>query len=134
MSEQQPAMTEEQQAALQDALLRCRAPQTKDELWWYLKLRLRVTCEVCKGAKRYLGPRGEETCEWCDGEGTHGFHVARVAVCPDHVAPLDALWEVYSGLVRTVMWIAVRGGGKTRLDAIVEHLLARFKRFIQLMT
>ncbi len=119
----------DQDAALTDALLRCRAPRTKDELWWYCKLRLRVVCEVCKGAKQYWEQDKFVPCPQCGGRGVHGFHIARNAVCTGHAAPLDALWEIYSGQLRTALWVAVRGGGKTRLDAILEHLLARFKRY-----
>ena len=42
-----------------------------------------------------------------------GIWLPRVAVCPGHIAPLDAVWQAYSGQDRSVIWLANRGGGKT---------------------
>ena len=113
----------------QDLYLRCRPPQSKEELFWYCKEQLRVICEACKGAGSYFQGQEKITCPWCKGGGSHGFHIARTAVCPGHSAPLDALWDLYAGNARQQMWIATRGGGKTRAVAILEHLKSRFQRF-----
>ncbi len=47
----------------------------------------------------------------------YGVIIPAVAVCPGHVAPLDAAWEVYTWSVLRVLWIVSRGGAKTSLMA-----------------
>jgi len=108
------------------AALACRAPRTKGGLWFYFKHLVRVACEECKGQRTVLDPvAGPQPCLRCLGEGYHGFHLGRVAVCPGHEAPLDTLWRIYSGQLRSVLWVVNRRGGKTRGLAVIEHLLMR---------
>src|SRR3972149_4672989 len=86
--------------------LSCRAPRTKTELWFYFKHLIRVACEECKGQRQVLDPMaGLLSCPRCFGEGYHGFHLGRVAVCPGHEAPLDTLWRAYCGERRSFLWV-----------------------------
>lgn len=56
-----------------------------------------------------------------------GYDVPRIAVCPDHCAPLDALWELWSEEVRAMVLIAGRGCGKSHLAATWLKLNAKFR-------
>lgn len=117
------------QTATLRALLRYRMPQSKAELFEYCKEHMRIPCEVCKGAKEYWAQGHRVPCGKCKGQGAHGFHLGRVAICPDHVAPLDVLWELLNAPPpRTALLIASREGGKTRMLALYEHLSGRFHR------
>lgn len=112
------------------AALSCRAPRTKDELWYYFKHLLRVSCEECKGQRTVLDPAaGLTTCPSCKGDGFHGFHMGRVAVCPGHEAPMDTLWRIYSGKQRAMLWVMGRRNGKTRGLSLLEHMLMRHMGF-----
>lgn len=56
-----------------------------------------------------------------------GIDVPQVAVCEGHSAPMDAIWAVYSGEARSVIWLANRGGGKTLYAAVCHFLRAVFE-------
>lgn len=111
------------------AALAERAPSTKEDLWHYCKEVMQFRCESCEGHGRYTGPRGTVTCPRCYGEGRVGLHFGRVAVCPTHSAPFDVLWELYSATVEHMLVVANRGGGKTRLLTVFEHLLMKHRYY-----
>ncbi len=46
-----------------------------------------------------------------------GVKLPHVAVCPDHVSPLEVFWLLYSEAVEDAFLLANRGGGKTTLLA-----------------
>jgi transposase len=54
-------------------------------------------------------------------EETTGYRLPAKAVCPGHDAPLDFVWDVFSGAVTEAIVLASRGGGKT-LDVALLHL------------
>ncbi|MBA3735122.1 MAG: hypothetical protein H0W90_07990 [Actinobacteria bacterium] len=56
----------------------------------------------------------------------YGIDMPRVAVCPGHVAPMRALWLIYSRSSRAFIVLASRYGGKTHLAALLHLLFARF--------
>ena len=57
----------------------------------------------------------------------YGVRLPRKAVCPGHVAPMDAFWRSWTGEDRAVIWMANRGGGKTNGLAFLESLEAECK-------
>lgn len=111
------------------AALSQRAPQTKEELYYFAKEVARFPCEACKGAGQYIGLRGLQTCEICLGEKKIGLVFSPVAVCPDHDAPLDVLWEWWSGRMKHSILVASRSAGKTRMISFLEHMLMHFRHF-----
>lgn len=115
---------------VRSVVLATRPPQTKEELDLFCRA-LRFPCESCKGTGMDLRPGtyGEVPCFRCHGEGRTGMHLGRVAVCPGHVAPLDVLWALWSRRYKHLLIMANRGGGKTRMIALVEHLLMHFLQF-----
>ena len=53
-----------------------------------------------------------------------GVTLPHVAVCPDHVSPLEALWLIYSETYEDVLVLGNRGGGKTLMLASYATLYA----------
>jgi hypothetical protein len=111
------------------AALATRPPTTKEELYLYAKEVCRFPCGSCKGAGQYANINGVMICPECNGEGKTGLTFSPIAICPDHDAPLDVLWELWSGLIRHEILIASRFAGKTLMLAFLEHMLMRFRHF-----
>ena len=68
------------------------------------------------------------TSPWPSRAGLHhwmadvvGVAIPRVAVCPDHQAPLDFVWAIFNHDISDALVMANRGGGKT-IDVAALHL------------
>jgi hypothetical protein len=114
--------------ALLRLALTTRAPQTKEELFWFFKEVIQVPCAPCGNTGKVMFPK-PGICQSCGGVGKRGFHFGRKAICADHVAPLDVLAELWFGTLRHVLLIANREGGKTQMLALLSHLLMHFGRY-----
>lgn len=55
-----------------------------------------------------------------------GIRITDKACCPGHVAPLDFLWDIYSGETGSALLVANRGGGKTFFVALHHYLRSKF--------
>jgi len=86
-------------------------------------------CEACNGSGEYVGFQGLQTCNVCQGQKSIGLVFSPVAVCPDHDAPLDVLWEWWTGKMKHSFLIASRSAGKTRMLAFFEHMLMHFRHY-----
>lgn len=53
-----------------------------------------------------------------------GLRFARHAVCSGHQAPLDAVWDIYSGNVRNAVIVGSRMSGKTSIIAFLHSAFA----------
>ncbi len=56
-----------------------------------------------------------------------GWKLPAEPVCRDHDAPLDFVWDVFSGRVSDALVLANRGGGKTLAFALLHLCNARWK-------
>lgn len=114
--------------ALLRLALTTRAPQTKEELFWFFKEVIQVPCAPCGNTGKVMFPK-PGICRACGGVGKRGFHFGRKAICADHSAPLDVLAELWFGTLRHVLLIANREGGKTQMLALLSHILMHFGRY-----
>jgi LAGLIDADG-like domain len=67
----------------------------------------------------------DELWEWIRKET--GVEIPRVAVCDDHCAPFDFVWDAYSNKERALLLMANREGGKTLSVSIVHFANAETK-------
>lgn len=56
-----------------------------------------------------------------------GLEIPRVAVCHDHCAPFDFVWDAYSNKERSLLLLASREGGKTLGVAVIHFANAETK-------
>lgn len=75
--------------------------------------------------KAKLGPQTKEEL-WNVVKKKVGVELSTVAVCPGHCSQLDMVWEVYAFLVKNVLWVMSRGGGKTSLAAWMDEIQAEY--------
>lgn len=85
--------------------------------------KLAVSAASKRTQKRLKTP--DELWEWIKKET--GIEIPRVAVCDDHCAPFDFVWDAYNNNERALLLLANREGGKTLSVAIVHFANAETK-------
>lgn len=98
--------------------------QEKREFILSLPKRRKVTAAASKRVHRQF-KHPDELWEWIKKET--GIEIPRVAVCPDHCAPFDFIWDAYSNNERALLLMANREGGKTLAVSIVHYANAETK-------
>lgn len=79
---------------------------------------------ITKDVKKRL-QTPDELWEWIKKET--GIEIPRIAVCEDHCAPFDFIWDAYANNERALLLLASREGGKTLGVSIVHFANAETK-------
>jgi hypothetical protein len=104
--------------------IRSMSDDEKREFILSLPQRKKVTAESSKRIHARL-KTPDELWEWIRRET--GVSIPRVAVCEDHCAPFDFVWDAYSNSERALLLMANREGGKTLAVSIVHYVNAETK-------
>lgn len=62
------------------------------------------------------------------------FHIPRIGICKNHVAPFDCIADSFFGYERNIVVLANRSGGKTRNLSILNHLNSIHKALYETAT
>lgn len=87
------------------------------------KRKLKLSAKSKRVQKRLQTP--DELWNWIRDET--GLEIPRVAVCEDHCAPFDFIWDAYSNKERSLLLLASREGGKTLGVSVVHFANAETK-------
>lgn len=87
------------------------------------KRELKIASKSKRVQRRLNTP--DELWDWIKEETS--LEIPRVAVCDDHCAPFDFIWDAYSNKERSLLLLASREGGKTLGVSVVHFANAETK-------